>query len=68
MVLDVDGLVAPFDDLAVTSDDIIQLDLIAQLCNLSINGHPAVPNDPIGLAPRTNALLGKKLIDAHGRS
>jgi hypothetical protein len=68
VVLDVNEGLTPGNDRPVTGDDICPTHPIAQCRDNPVDGYPTRFDALIRLAPGTNAMFGKKLIDADGGS
>jgi hypothetical protein len=68
VILDVEELIAALKHRPVACDQILGRDLIAELRHPAVDRHPALSYQPIGFPSRTQALLGKKFVDAHGNS
>ena len=49
----------------IARHEILRRDLIAELGHRTVDGHTPFGNQAISFSPRTQALLGKKFIDAH---
>jgi len=64
MIFDVDGRRAPGNDLPLAGDHVPGAHPVAQFGHATVDRDGSRLNQAVGLAPRTNPVLRKKLIDA----
>jgi hypothetical protein len=64
VILDVERDRPPGNHLSISCNDIVRTHLISQAGDPLIDGHATRLDQSIGLSSRTDAVVGKKLIDA----
>ena len=67
VILEIHRTMAALEHNPVARYEILRGDLIAELGHQAIDGYPPGSDQAIGLPTRSQALLGKKFINAHGR-